>query len=225
MHTVRGGFVAVVFFDMDGTLVDGDTNDISLQFYVDKGLIPLSYLDPLPEMGRKFFLGQVDINEVAIFAAKPLVGLSREKRDALLHECVSTLIAPRFKKGALKAVAYCRRHGDISVIVTSTNDYLVRHVADALGIDHIIASPMELDQNGVLTGRRCGVVPYQVDKVNRIREFLMQNGLDLKGSRAYGDSVNDMPMLLMTEHPVAVDPNETMHTHKDFDKVAVEHWI
>lgn len=217
--------MAVAFFDMDGTLVDGDTNDISLHFYVDKGLIPASYLDPLPKMGRDFFLGKVDIAEVARFAAKPLVGLSANDRNALLAECVHDHIAPHFKKGAIEAVNKCRERGDISVIVTSTNDYLVQHVANAIGISYIIASPMELDQNGVLTGKRCGVIPYQQDKVNRIKEFLQEHKLNLKNSSAYGDSVNDMPMLLMTEHPVAVDPNENMYSHKDFSKVSVEHWV
>lgn len=217
--------MAVAFFDMDGTLVDGDTNDLSLHFYVEKGLIPLSYLDPLAEMGRQFFLGNVDINEVAVFAAAPLAGMSKEQREALLDECVATKIAPRFKKGAVNAVAEHNKKGDVCVIVTSTNDYLVSHVAKAIGISYIIASPMEQNAEGILTGRRCGIVPYQKDKVRRIHEFIEEHNLKLDGSWAYGDSINDMPMLMMTEHPVAVDPNEVMRSHQDYAKVKEEHWV
>ncbi len=217
--------MAVAFFDMDGTLVDGDTNDLSLHFYVEKGLVPLSYLDPLAEMGRQFFLGNVDINKVAVFAAGPLVGMVREKREALLDECIVTKIAPRFKKGAIEAVKRHNQNGDVCVIVTSTNDYLVSHVAKAIGIKYIIASPMEQDKNGVLTGKRCGIVPYQKDKVRRIHEFIEAHNLTLEGSWAYGDSINDMPMLLMTKHPVAVDPNEVMRSHPNYAQVKEEHWV
>ncbi len=217
--------MAVAFFDMDGTLVNGDTNDLSLHFYVEKGLVPLSYLEPLEEMGRQFFLGNVDINEVAIFAATPLVGMKKEDREALLDECVTTKIAPRFKKGAINAVAEHNKKGDTCVIVTSTNDYLVSHVAKAIGIKNIIASPMEQDKDGILTGKRCGIVPYQKDKVRRIHDFLKEQDLNLEGSWAYGDSINDMPMLLMTEHPIAVDPNEVMRSHQDYAKVKEEHWV
>ncbi len=217
--------MGIAFFDMDGTLVDGDTNDISLHFYVQKGLIEESYLEPLKEMGRQFFLGKVDINAVAEFACKPLVDMPKEKREKLLEECVREHIAPRFKLGALKTIKWHNAHNNACVIVTSTNDYLVRHVADALGIRYIIASPMEQDENGILTGRRNGVIPYQQYKVTRIKEFMQEHKFNTDDSWAYGDSVNDVPMLLIARHGVAVDPNPAMREHPSFNRFSEEHWV
>ena len=217
--------MGIAFFDMDGTLVDGDTNDISLHFYVQKGIIEESYLEPLAEMGRKFFLGEVDINAVAEFACKPLVGMPKEEREKLLDECVKEHIAPHFKPGALKTVKWHKDHGNTCVIVTSTNDYLVRHVADALGIPYIIASPMEQDKNGILTGRRKGVIPYQQYKVIRIKEFMLEHKFSIADSWAYGDSINDIPMLFVAKRRVAVDPNPTMREHQLFNRLTEEHWV
>ena len=216
--------MAAAFFDMDGTLIDGDTNDLSLHFFVRKGLKPKEFLAPLSEMGRLFFLGKVDINEVARFAVQPLIGLDAAQRTALLEECVREAIAPHFKPGAKAAVAFHHRRGDTLVMVTSTNDYLARKVADAFGIEYVIASPMEL-KHGVLTGRQAGIIPYQQDKVVRIREFLREHHLDLKDSWAYGDSINDLPMLLSAEHPFAVDPEKSLRQSPDFARLQEVSWL
>lgn len=216
--------MAVAFFDMDGTLIDGDTNDLSLHFFVRKGLKPKEFLSPLAEMGRLFFLGKVDINEVALFAVQPLVGLDAKQRTALLEECVKNDIAPHFKPGAKAAIAFHHQRGDVCIMVTSTNDYLALKVAEALKIEHVIASPMEL-KNGVLTGRQAGIIPYQQDKVMRIREFLEAQNLNLKDSWAYGDSINDLPMLLSVDHPFAVDPEKSLRQSPDFARLQEVSWL
>ncbi len=132
---------------------------------------------------------------------------------------------PLFKPGALEAIARHRRRGDTLVIVTSTVDYLVQYVAEALGISEIIAAPIGTDEEGRIIGGVTGVVPYQEGKVLRIEEFMERKHLSWQDSYAYGDSVNDLPMLLKAEHGVAVDPNLQLKMHPDFVRLTCESWL
>lgn len=216
--------MAVAFFDMDGTLIDGDTNDLSLRYFIEHGLAKPERYTQLRHYAELFFEGVLDINTFMKFAVEPLVGLSKEKLNLILSDCVKTMILPRVKKGAKEAVAFHKERGDISLIVTSTMDYLVEHIAKGVGIDYIIAAPMERI-DGVLTGNQAGLVPFQGDKVVRIKEFLQEHNLNLEGSYAYGDSVNDLPMLLLCENRFAIDPNEKLISHPDFKKLVKKYWI
>ncbi len=216
--------MAVAFFDMDGTLVDGDTNDLSLRYFIEHGLANKERYTKLHHYAQMFFEGVLDINTFIKFAVEPLVGINKDKLNAILDDCVKTMILPRIKKGAKEAIEFHKQRGDISLIVTSTMDYLVEHIAKGVGIDHIIAAPME-KIDGVLTGRQAGLVPFQGDKVVRIQDFIQKHGLNLKDSYAYGDSVNDLPMLLLCENRFAIDPNEKLIQHPDFNKLIQKSWI
>ena len=215
--------MAVAFFDMDGTLIDGDTNDLSLKYMIDKGLAAEDRYLKLCHYGDLFFQGVLDINQFIRFAVEPLIGIDKDKLQLLLEDCVNSRILPHVKPGAKKAIEFHKNRGDCTVIVTSTMDYLVEHVAKGLGIDNIIAAPMERI-NGVLTGRQSGSVPYQKGKVLRIKEFVKAHNIDMSESFAYGDTVNDLPMLLLCKHRYAIDPNEKLISHPDFNKLIVESW-
>lgn len=218
-----GEYMAVAFFDMDGTLIDGDTNELSLRYFIKHGLAAPERMESLKHYGDLFYQGVLDINTFIRFAVEPLTGIAKDKLQALLSDCVKTCILPKVKPGALKQIDFHRKRGDCTVIVTSTMDYLVEHVALGLGISNIIAAPMER-LNGVLTGKQAGLVPYQEGKVIRIREFIAQNMIDMDDSYAYGDTVNDLPMLLMCNHRYAIDPNANLVEHPDFNKLICESW-
>lgn len=215
--------MSLAFFDMDGTLVGGDTNDITLHHFVKLGIAPSDMLIKLSECERKFFEGSLDINEFVRFAVIPLLKLSKEEQYKVLHETVRDLIIPLVKPGAKRALEFHQNRGDRIFIVTSTCDYIVEHVASLLGISDYIAAPME-KVDGRLTGKQCGVVPYQEDKVRRIREILKKDNLSLDDSYAYGDSINDLPMLMMCTHRFAVDPNEKLLNHPDLKALNVVNW-
>lgn len=215
--------MAVAFFDMDGTLIDGDTNDLSLRYMIDKGLATEDRYQKLRHYGELFFQGVLDINQFILFAVEPLVGIEKDNLQALLTDCVNSRILPHVKPGAKKAIEFHKQRGDCTVIVTSTMDYLVEHVAKGLGIDNIIAAPMERIE-GVLTGKQSGLVPYQEGKVIRIKEFIKDNGVDMSESYAYGDTINDLPMLLLCNHRYAIDPNDKLVAHPDFNKLILKSW-
>ena len=215
--------MALAFFDMDGTLVNGDTNDISIGHFVDLKLAPKSIIETLNEYERRFYLGTLDINEFVRFACTPLLGLDKDKLDEVLTTTIRDHIITKVRSGALDEIKFHQAKGNTIVIVTSTMDYLVQKVAYFLGIEHYIAAPMER-VDGVLTGKQCGIVPYQKDKVTRIKEFVKEHNLSLEGSYGYGDTINDIPMLSLCTYKYAVNPNEKLLEHEFIKECKIVDW-
>ncbi len=215
--------MSLALFDMDGTIIDGDTNDISFNQYLAQGLIDKSVIDKLNYFEDLFYKGVLDINEFVRFAATPLLNFSKEKRDLVLDNIVKNNIYPKVRLDALKQIKFHKDRGDTVVIVTSTMDYLVEVVARYLKVEYYLGAPMEL-QGGRLTGKQAGIVPFQQDKITCVKEFAMQHHLSLEGAYGYGDSVNDIPMLSICEHKFAVNPNQKLLEHEFIKECTVEDW-
>ena len=201
--------MAFAFFDMDGTIIDGDSNDISYYELNRMRIVDDVFIQKLNNYEDMFYKGILDINEFVEFASTPFIKYSMEDLDEILGSIVRRCIVPKIKKGARDRIESHHANNDRVIIVTATNDYLVKHVAKALDIDDFIASSMEVNNNH-LTGKKLCEVPFKEGKVRRIREYLKDEVYSLDGSYGYGDSVNDIEMLLMCEHGVLVDPNENM---------------
>jgi HAD superfamily phosphoserine phosphatase-like hydrolase len=93
--------------------------------------------------------------------------------------------------------------------VTATNEFVTAPIAQAFGIDTLIAVQLERDQNGELTGRIAGTPSFGRGKVDRLQQWLEQQGLTWEGIRStfYSDSINDLPLLEKVNHPVATNPD------------------
>ena len=84
--------MSLALFDMDGTIIDGDTNDISFHQYLAQGLIDKSVIDKLNYFEDLFYKGVLDINEFVRFAVTPLLNFTKEKRDLVLDNIVKNWI-------------------------------------------------------------------------------------------------------------------------------------
>ena len=215
--------MSLALFDMDGTIIDGDTNDISFNQYLAQGLIDKSVIDKLNYFEDLFYKGVLDINEFVRFAVTPLLNFTKEKRDLVLDNIVKNNIYPKVRLDALKQIKFHKDRGDTVVIVTSTMDYLVEVVARYLKVEYYLGAPME-QQDGRLTGKQAGIVPFQQDKITCVKEFAMQHHLSLEGMYGYGDSVNDIPMLSICEHKFAVNPNQKLLEHEFIKECTVLNW-
>lgn len=215
--------MSLALFDMDGTIIDGDTNDISFNQYLAQGLIDKSVIDKLNYFEDLFYKGVLDINEFVRFAVTPLLNFNKEKRDEILDSIVKNYIYPKVRKDALTQIKFHQERGDTVVIVTSTMDYLVEVVARYLKVEYYLGAPME-QQDGRLTGKQAGIVPFQQDKITCVKEFAMQHHLSLEGAYGYGDSVNDIPMLSICEHKFAVNPNQKLLEHEFIKECTVLNW-
>ncbi|MCR5536652.1 MAG: HAD-IB family hydrolase [Succinivibrio sp.] len=217
--------MATAFFDMDGTLINGDTNDQSTRYYVERQLAAPDFLEPLPGYVQSFFAGKLKVTQFLDYVVSPLLPLSAAQQQEVLRNLVRERIVPLVKPGALKAIRAHQERHDTLVIVSSTADYIVREVGRALGIPHVIAAPIGVDSDGRITGGVVGTVPYQEGKVICIDNFIRERQLGWEDSSAYGDSVNDLPMLLKAEHRYAIDPNEQLRAHPDFGKLICQSWL
>ncbi len=217
--------MSLALFDMDGTLINGDTNELTLEYLLSHHLADPSFAAPVKRYGELFMQGNLKIEDFIAYIATPFVGMPAERREHIMADLVRTLIIPRIKPGARRAIDFHKSRGDTVIIVTSTVDYLVKHVAEQAGIDNYIGSKAELTAEGVLTGKLAGYPPYQEGKVRLIKSFAQQHNLSLEDAYAYGDSVNDLPMLLMSSHPYAVDPAVQLRSHPDFPKLTEVSWL
>lgn len=197
--------MALAFFDLDGTILNGDSNELFFSYLLEQGVIDNDFLKPLATFQKLYYEGVLKIDDFVLYATKPLLKMSKAERDALIDGALKEKLAPHIKAKAKEAVQYHKEKGDRVLVVSATVDYLVRPVANAIGVTDVIAAPVALDAEGRLTQALTDVTPYQENKVVRINKFLANEHLSLEGSCAYGDSINDVQMLLMCQNRFAVD--------------------
>ena len=202
--------MALAIFDLDHTLLSGDSDHAWGQYLVDRNLV-----DPADHQRRNDYFyeqykaGTLDIHEYLSFALKPLtehpLTLMLEERAAFLKDRIAPLISQKSRD----LIAKHKTAGDTLLIITATNGFVTYPIAELLGIEHIIAPEPEL-VDGAYTGGIVGIPSFQQGKVTRLNDWLEQQQLDLQGSYFYSDSHNDLPLLEVVDHPVAVDPDDTL---------------
>ncbi|UTW48187.1 HAD family phosphatase [Bacterioplanoides sp. SCSIO 12839] len=202
--------MALAIFDLDHTLLSGDSDHAWGQYLVDRNLV-----DPADHQRRNDYFyeqykaGTLDIHEYLNFALKPLtehpLALMLEERTSFLKDRIAPLISQKSRD----LIAKHKAAGDTLLIITATNGFVTYPIAELLGIEHIIAPEPELI-DGTYTGKIVGIPSFQQGKVTRLNGWLEQQQLDLQGSYFYSDSHNDLPLLEVVDHPVAVDPDDTL---------------
>jgi HAD superfamily hydrolase (TIGR01490 family) len=156
--------------------------------------------------------GTLDIFEFQRFSLAPV----KDKTPAAIGEWhtryMAEKIAPIMLPAARELLAEHRRAGHFLLIITATNRLVTQPIADAFGVDHLLATEAEVVA-GRYTGEVTDVPCFQRGKVERLQKWLAQTGHNLADSWFYSDSHNDLPLLEMVDHPVAVDPDETLLDH------------
>lgn len=208
---------------MDGTIINGDTNDLCFNEFLKLGLVDRPVIEKLNSLEQEFYKGTLDIRAFYDFAITPLMHLKMQEVDSIIHRIVKDTIIPHTMPGAVKAIKFHKDRGDIIVIVTSTMDYVVKHIASILGFDHFIAGNVVIRDNH-LTHQIDGIIPFQKDKVVRIMEFAKKHSLSLEESYGYGDSINDLPMLSVCTHKFAVNPNRVLLEHEAIKELEIVSW-
>jgi HAD superfamily hydrolase (TIGR01490 family) len=125
---------------------------------------------------------------------------------------VRELIAPIVLERGRELVEDHRQRDHCLAIVTSTNAFITRPIADLLGIEHLLATEPEFDGQRY-TGKYLGEPCSGTGKVQWVKKWAGRNGLSLADSWFYSDSYQDLPLLSLVEHPVAVDPDDKLRAH------------
>ncbi|WP_321809443.1 MULTISPECIES: HAD family hydrolase [unclassified Burkholderia] len=202
--------MALAIFDMDDTLIDGDSSNLWLRFQVEHGLAPADMLPHEAALLRDYHAGTLAMEDYMDYTLAPLQGLARDEVGAWIDRFIEEVIVPRVFPEAWSRLALHRARGDRVLVISASGEHLVGPIARRLGVADVIAIQLEMT-DGVYSGRTCGVLSYREGKVTRLREWLAQHGESLDGSYGYSDSLNDMPLLQSVRHPHVVNPGDMLH--------------
>ena len=205
----------LAIFDLDNTLLNGDSDYNWSLFLIKKGILDQSiYEQQNEEFFKDYKTGSLDIDAYAEFQFKPLRENERFFLNDLRDEYVATIIRPMITEKAKDLVNEHRSQGDQLLIITATNSFITKPIAALFGIEELIGTDLE-EINNQFTGKIKGVASFQEGKVTRLNQWLDNKHLTLAQfdkTFFYSDSKNDLPLLRIVSHPVAVNPDATLNT-------------
>jgi HAD superfamily hydrolase (TIGR01490 family) len=206
----------LTLFDLDNTLLSGDSDFEWAQFLISKGVLDREVHEAKNQaFYDDYKAGTLDIHAFLEFQLAPLARHAREELDAWHREFLETRIRPNIGAPARALVARHLDAGDLCAIVTATNSFVTGPICREFGIPHLVAT-VPAHENGRFTGAPRGTPAFRAGKIERVDAWLESLGL-WWGSFAetwfYSDSLNDLPLLAKVSHPVAVDPDDTLRAH------------
>lgn len=200
----------LALFDLDNTLLAGDSDYEWGQFLVDRGVLDReAYEAQNKAYYDQYVAGTLDIHEYLGFALRPLAEHTGEDLARWHADFMRSRIVPMIGNPARDLVRGHLDAGDLCAIVTATNSFVTTPIASEFGVPHLIATEPER-RGGRFTGRVAGTPCFREGKIQRVEAWLAAQGLALQGfvrSTFYSDSHNDMPLLERVNFPVAVDPD------------------
>jgi HAD superfamily hydrolase (TIGR01490 family) len=200
----------LTLFDLDNTLLGGDSDYEWGQFLVDRGVLEReAYEAQNRTYYDQYVAGSLDIHEYLGFALRPLAEHAPQELARWHADFMRSRILPMIRQPARSLVQRHRDAGDLCAIITSTNSFVTAPIAREFGVDHLIATEPE-SHAGRFTGRVAGIPCFREGKVRRLDDWLGALGhqlADFEESAFYSDSHNDLALLERVTRPVAVDPD------------------
>jgi HAD superfamily hydrolase (TIGR01490 family) len=204
----------LAIFDLDHTLLDADSDHLWIEHLGQAGALDHEgHLAISRSFYEQYNQGTLDIQA---FLAHQLAPLARHPRSELLRwreECFQQRILPKIGPKARAAVDWHRDRGDTPMLITATCSFVAALAARELGFDHFIGTVAETLDDGSFTGRPTGAPAFREGKITRLHQYLAARGESLSDFLEvwfYSDSRNDIPLLEVATHPVAVDPDEML---------------
>ena len=198
--------MALAIFDLDNTLIAGDSDHSWGEFLVSEQLVDAQQFKKTnDQFYADYVAGSLDIFAYLEFSLQPLTKMSMTELTELHKRFMQQVIAPMQLAKARALLQQHRDAGDRLLIITSTNRFIVEPICHSLGVTEILATDAQI-VDGRYSGKVEGVPTYKEGKVVRLNAWLKEQGETLKGSLFYSDSINDLPLLLEVDRAVAVDP-------------------
>lgn len=206
----------LALFDLDNTLLAGDSDFQWGQFLMEEGLLNREKHEAKNiQFYEDYKAGKLDIFAFLEFQLKPLSDHPKAKLDVLHQHYMERKIRPMMTQKAKDLVNQHRANGDLLLIITATNSFVTGPIATEFGVDNLIGTDPE-QVNGEFTGKVSGLPSFQEGKVTRLEEWLSARGqslADFETTWFYSDSRNDLPLLKQVNKPVAVDPDDTLRDY------------
>ena len=202
-----------MLFDLDHTLLDGDSDELWCDFLVRRGALDgRSFAARNAAMARDYRAGTVGTLEFCGFHVSTLAGRTALEWEPLRREFLRQVVAPRIPRAARALVERHRAAADELVLTTATNRFITEPTCAHLGLTMLLATECATDAGGRFSGEVAGAPNMREGKVARLAQWLAAQGrrLDDEDSVFYSDSINDLPLLERVRRPVAVDPDAAL---------------
>ena len=200
----------LALFDLDHTLIPIDSDYEWGEFTIALGWCDATdFKRRNTEFFNQYQAGTLDIHDYVRFATQAMCAQGAMNSIAGRARFMCEVVQKAIKKQALELVALHRAAGDELVIITATNDFVTRPIADAFGVSELIAVELERDAQGQLTGEIKGTPSFREGKVARMEQWLAARhlGWDDVQTTFYTDSLNDLALLDKATFPVATNPD------------------
>lgn len=198
----------LAIFDLDYTLLEADSEALWCKYLFGLQVVDAAFIARIETFYRQYEEGNLDLHPYQAFLLGPLV-LNQSREMFRLRQGYLELIRTLARPAMLEQVDWHRTEKHTLVLVTATNSFLAKPIAQLLGFSNLICTQLET-KNGRFTGKISGVPAFQYGKVIRLTAWLQEKKLSLKGSWFYSDSHNDLPLLKMVDHPVMVTPDDIL---------------
>lgn len=202
--------MALALFDLDNTLLEGDSDFEWGQFLIKKKLVDeKEYAKANLYFYEEYQRGTLDIVEYSAFSFKPFSTRTQKELDKLHKEFMQSSVIPMVRAKSQEILDQHTAQGDTIILITATNTFIGKPIAEYFGIDHLLATQPKII-NGNYTTEIEGTPCFQEGKVTRLNKWMDINNENLDGSYFYSDSFNDLPLLEIVDTPIAVDPDEKL---------------
>ncbi|MGL5037230.1 MAG: HAD family hydrolase [Aeromonas sp.] len=216
--------MALALFDLDETLIAGDSASLWLEFMVTEDLAPVDMIAEEQTMMSLYHQGKMDMQEYMAFTLQPLAGKTRQWLDSLSTRVAEQMLRERLYPEGLARIEWHRERGDELVLISASGEHLVAPMAKMLGMDHCVAIQLN-EEDGILTGQTRGTLSFREGKVARINQLFAGRDNLWQGSFGYSDSHNDLPMLRAVAHPHAVNPSSALRQCAIVQQWPIYKWL
>lgn len=200
----------LALFDLDNTLIAGDSDHSWGQFLVENGYVDAThYRRNNDKYYRDYVAGTLDNDAYLKFSLAPLAEMPMQQLADMHAVFMDQYIIPMHLPKADELLQKHRAQNDRIVVITSTNRFVVEPICHALGLTEILATELVI-KNGRYSGDVDGVPTFREGKVTRLTAWLKQHRETLEGSYFYTDSINDLALLECVDQPIVVDPDPAL---------------
>ena len=193
----------LTIFDLDNTLLAGDSDRAWGQYIVEKEIVSDDFLIESEKFYNSYYEGDLDIDGFLAFCLKPLTENKLSELLELRKGFIEDKIKPMMLEEAVRTVKQKKLEGPV-IIATATNSFVTRPIADLFEIKDLIATEFVIKDNE-FSGEVDGIPCFREGKVKKVEEWFNANGYDLSSATFYSDSFNDLPLLQKVERAIVVD--------------------
>lgn len=199
----------LLIFDLDNTLLAGDSDRNWGIFLAEQKVVESSYLDESEKFYNNYHDGSLDIDGFLSFCLKPLIENDMSYLLELRKQFIEDKIKPIITEPGREIINQAIEDGKTVIIATATNDFVTRPIADLFNVPTLIATEFEVI-NQKFTGKVLNTPCFREGKVSKVKKWVDDNNFDLSKASFYSDSFNDLPLLEKVKNPVIVDGDDKL---------------